>query len=61
MVNTVRISKPTVAVAELLERVLCVREVVGSDSGRVIPKTFKIVQAALSLGVQHLESGTCVI
>ena len=36
------------AVAQLLEHPVCVREVVGSIPGRVIPKTFKIALAALS-------------
>ena len=31
----------------------CNREVAGSISGRVIPKTLKIVLAVLSLGAQH--------
>ena len=42
------IFEPTGAVAQLLERPFCVREVVGSIPGRVIPKTFKMVLAALS-------------
>ena len=32
------------------------REVAGSIPGRVIPKTFKMVLSALSLGAQHQES-----
>ena len=56
MVKTVQISRPitfesTVAVAHLLERPACVREVVGSITGRVIPKTFKMVSAALSFAL----------
>ena len=35
---------------------LCDREVAGSIPGRVILKTLKMVQAALSLGAQHLGS-----
>ena len=34
--------------AKLLEPPVCVREVVGSIPGHVIPKTFKMVLAALS-------------
>ena len=37
----------------VVERPLCDREVAGSIPGRVIPKTLKIVLAALSLGAQH--------
>ena len=37
----------------VVERPLCDREVVGSIPGRVIPKTLKMVLAALSLGAQH--------
>ena len=37
----------------VVERPLCDREVAGSIPGRVIPKTLKMVQAALSLGAQH--------
>ena len=40
--------EPTGAVAQLLERPVCVREVMGSIPGQVIPKTLKIVLAALS-------------
>ena len=36
-----------------VERPLCDREVAGSIPGRVIPKTLKMVLAALSLGAQH--------
>ena len=62
MVKTVQISrpitfKPTGAVAMLLERPVCVREVVGSIPGRVIPKTLKMVLAALSfvLSIEKAE------
>ena len=56
MVKTVQISRlnifePTGALAQLLERPVCVREVVGSIPGRVIPKTFKMVLAALSFAI----------
>ena len=37
----------------VVERRLCDWEVVGSIPGRVIPKTLKMVLAALSLGAQH--------
>ena len=37
----------------VVERPLCDREVEGSIPGRVIPKTSKMVLAALSLGAQH--------
>ena len=37
----------------VVERPLCDREVEGSIPGRVIPKTLKMVLAALSLGAQH--------
>ena len=40
----------------MVEYPLCDREVVGSIPSRVIPKTLKMVLAALSLGAQHLES-----
>ena len=54
MVKTVLISRPDIfeptgAVAQLLERPVCVREVVGSIPGRVIPNTLSMVLAALSL------------
>ena len=37
----------------VVERLLCDLEVAGSIPGRVIPKTLKMVLAALSLGAQH--------
>ena len=37
----------------VVERPLCDREVAGSIPGRVIPKTLKMVLAALSLGALH--------
>ena len=53
MVKTVQICRPNIfeptgAVAQLLERPVCVREFVGSIPSRVIPKTLKLVLAALS-------------
>ena len=59
MVKTVQISRPNVfeptrAVAQLLERtVVCVRDVVGSVPGRVIPKTLKMVLAVFFVCAQH--------
>ena len=44
------------ASGSVVERPLCDREVAGSIPDRVIPKTFKMVLAALSLGAQHYES-----
>ena len=43
----------TGTVTHLVERPLCYPEVVGSIPSRVIPKTFKMVLAALSLSNQH--------
>ena len=40
----------------VVERPLCDREAAGSIPDRVIPKTLKMVLAALSLGAQHYES-----
>ena len=37
----------------VVEPLLCDWEVAGSIPGRVIPKTLKMVLAALSLGAQH--------
>ena len=42
--------------AQLVERLLCDGEVAGSIPSRVIPKTLKMVLAALSLDAQYLES-----
>ena len=50
---------PTGALAQLLERPACVREVVGLIPGRVIPKTFKMVLAALSFALS-IEKGELV-
>ena len=49
--------EPTGAVTQLLERPTCVREDVDSIPGRVTPKTFKMVLAALSfaLGIEKAE------
>ena len=43
--------EPPGAVAKLLERPVCVREVVGSMPSQVIPKTFKMVLAVLSFAL----------
>ena len=40
----------------MVECPLCDWEVAGSIPGRVIPKTLKMVLAALSLGAQHQEN-----
>ena len=40
-------------VAQLVKRLLCDREVAGSIPGQVIPKTLKMLLAALSLSAQH--------
>ena len=37
----------------VVERPLCDRKFAGSNIGRIIPKTLKMVLAALSLGAQH--------
>ena len=42
----------TVTVAQLVEHLLCDREVVDSIPGQIIPKTLKMILAALSFGVQ---------
>ena len=56
MVKTVQISRPNIleptgAVVQLLERPVCIWEVVRSIPGRVIPKTLKMVLAALSFAL----------
>ena len=56
MVKTVQISRPNIfrptdTVAQLLERPVSVRDVVGSIPGRVIPKTLKMIFAALSFAL----------
>ena len=43
-----------VPIAQWLERPLRKREVAGSNPGRVIPKTLKMVPVAALLGAQHL-------
>ena len=42
----------TGTVSQLVERPLCDRGVAGSIPSRVVPKTLKMVLAALSLGAQ---------
>ena len=56
MIKAIQISRPNIfepagAVAQLLEHPVCVREVVGSNPGRVIPKTLKMLLTALSLAL----------
>ena len=62
MVKNVQISRPitfepTGAVVQVLERPVCVRHVVSSISSQVIPKTFKMVLAALlfALSIEKAE------
>ena len=45
--------------AQLVERPLCDREVAGSIPGRVIPKTLKMVLAALTLALVENWSAQC--
>ena len=49
----------TGTVAQLVECLLCDREVAGSIPGRVMPKTFKMILAALLLGahIKKVEVG----
>ena len=61
MVKTIQIIRPitfepTGAVAQLLERPVCVREVVGSISGRIIRKILKMALAALSFALSIEKS-----
>ena len=42
--------------AQLVEPLLCDREVAGSIPGGVISKILKMLLAVLLLGIQHLES-----
>ena len=55
--NTINLLNPAVNrhSGSMVERPLCDREAVGSIPGRVIPKTLKMVPAALSLGAQALR------
>ena len=45
----------TGTVAQLVEHRLCDQEVAGSVFGQVVPKTLKMVLAALLLGAQHYK------
>ena len=53
MSTTTKPSWRSTSTVTLVERPLRDREVVGSIPGRVIPKTLKMVLAALLLGTQH--------
>ena len=61
MVKNVQISRPitlepTLAIAQLLGRPVCVREVMGSIPGRVIPTTLKMVAAlSFALSIEKAE------
>ena len=52
-----RSSKP-VPIAQMVERPLREREVVGSNPGRAIPKALKMVPVATLLGAQHYKAST---
>ena len=47
-----------VPIAQVVERPLREREVVGSKPGRAIPKAFKMVPVATLLGAQHYKAST---
>ena len=47
-----------VPIAQMEERPLREREVVGSIPGRAIPKALKMVPVATLLGVQHYKAST---
>ena len=53
LVSAILAMKNLFNISNVVEPLLCDREVVGSIPGRVIPKTLKMVLAALSLGAQH--------
>ena len=62
MVKTIQINRPNIfeptgAVAQLLERQVCVQEVMVLILGRVIPKTLKVALADLSfaLSIEKVE------
>ena len=60
MVKAVQISRPNIfrptdAVAQLLERPVSVRDVVGSIPDRVIPKTLKITALSFALSTEKAE------
>ena len=48
----------SVPIAQVVERPLREREVVGSKPGRAIPKTLKMVPVATLLGAQHYKANT---
>ena len=47
-----------VPIAQIVERPLQKREVVGSIPGRAIPKELKMVPVATLLGAQHYKANT---
>ena len=47
-----------VPIAQMVERPLWEREVVGSIPGRAIPKALKMVPVATLLGAQHYKAST---
>ena len=47
-----------VKICTVVECPFCDREVLGSNTDPVLPKTVKMAVAALSIGAQHYESGT---
>ena len=47
-----------VPIAQMVERPLWEREVVGSIPGRAIPKALKMVPVAILLGAQHYKANT---
>ena len=46
----------SVQLVAMIERPLCIQEVMGSIPGQFISKTLKMVPFALSLYAQHLET-----
>ena len=48
----------SVPIAQMVERPLREREVVGSNPGRAIPKALKMVPVATLLGAQHYKAST---
>ena len=52
-----RITSP-VPIAQMVERPLREREVLGSIPGRTIPKALKMVPVAILLGAQHYKAST---
>ena len=52
------LSMGLVPIAQMVERPLRGREVVGSIPGRAIPKALKLVPVATLLGAQHYKAST---